>query len=189
MPDWAAIKLMYQQGHTCYSISKRFGGKPTRQGIRKRAVREGWDRPVTGLVTESHRTTDIVNLGADTPENRERIIDMLAQGATYSLAAGAVGVSTKTLERWRKRDLQYGLMCRAVRQQALAKHVANIDKAGARDWKASKYLLAVAPETRGEFAETRHPDNEIVVQINIDRDAAPGSGVIIEQEDFQESTD
>lgn len=189
MPDWPTIELMYQQGHSCYSISKRLGGKPTRQGIRKRAVREGWDRAVTGLVTERHRTTDIVNLGADTPENRERILEMLGQGATYSLAAGVVGISTKTLERWRKRDLEFGLMCRAVRQQALARHVANIDKAGDRDWKASKYLLAVAPETRGEFAETRHPDNEIIVQINIDRDSDSNTGAVIEQEDAQELLD
>ena len=60
MTDWPAIKLMYQQGLSCYAISNRFDGKPTRQGIRKRAKREGWETEVTGVVTERHRATDIV---------------------------------------------------------------------------------------------------------------------------------
>ena len=184
--DWAAIKLMYQQGLSCYAISDRLGGKPTRQGIRKRALRERWDdNPVTGIVTERHRTTDIVSLGADIPENREHILESLSQGATYQLAAGAVGIATKTLERWRKRDLEFGLKCRAVRQQALARHVANIDRAGDRDWKASKYMLSVAPETREQFTESRNSDGEIIVVINIDRDAGSDKGTIIDHESMK----
>jgi uncharacterized protein YerC len=176
---------LYQQGQSAYEISRQLGGKPTRQGIRKRAKREGWDRPVTGVVTLRHLTTDIANLGADTPENREKILHMLAQGATFSLAAGAVGISTKTLERWRKRDLEFGLKCRAVRQQALVRHVANIDRAGERDWKASKYILGVAPETRGEYAEAGRSGSDIVVHIGIDRDAVSSTELIIEHDDLE----
>ena len=182
MTDWPTIKLMYQQGHTCYAISQRFGGKPTRQGIRKRSRREGWDEAVTGELTSRHLVTDVVHLGADTPDTRKQILEMLARGATFRLAAEAAGISPKTLERWRKRDLRFGLNCRAVRHQSLVKHIANIDRAGDRDWKASKYILAVAPETRDQFTESKHSGDEIIVLINIDRDAGSNKGLVIDQD-------
>ena len=43
-------------------------------------------------------------------------------------------------------------------------------------------MLTVAPETRDQFTESKHSGDEIIVVINIDRDAESNKGMVIDQD-------
>ncbi len=174
MIPWDKIQLRWIQGESASSISKSFGGTPTRQGISKRARNECWNQLPT--VSKKHRELSPMQLGRDTPRNREIILKRLAEGVPYHLAAGAIGVSRNTLLNWRNADPRLEAQCSAARNEALADCAATVFHAKEKDWKAGKYLLETAPETRDEFGPNRR-DNKLEVVINIDRRA---SGVIIE---------
>lgn len=178
---WNQIRLRWSRGESAYSISNSLGGHPTRQAIAKRARERGWSREVDGLVSDKHLRKHPIALGKDSPETRERILELLRNGATLKLAAGAMGISPDTLLRWRKEDPLFAAQCHAARHQMLADCSHTLYASAQRDWKAAKHVLAVAPETRGEFSESRtHEPIEVI--IHIDRSGGDrAKSVIIDQ--------
>lgn len=165
---WGQIRTMWTQGQSAYSISRALSGKPTRQAIAKRAREKGWSRAVDGIVSEKHQRKHAVALGKDTPETRERIIELISNGATLKVAAAANGISRDTLLRWRRDDPAFAARCRAVRHSALAEYQGAIHSQTGRDWKAAKYMLETAPETRDDY-RTDNKGGKLEVVINIDR--------------------
>ena len=99
---WDQIQIRWLQGESASAISKSLGGKPTRQGINKRARRENWRQLPT--VSKKHLELSPMQLGQDTPENRARVLELLQEGVSFNLAAGVIGVSRNTLLNWRKGD-------------------------------------------------------------------------------------
>ncbi len=172
---WSQIRIRWTQGESGYSIANSLDGHPTRQAIAKRARSKGWQKEVDGVVSEKHLRKHPALLGRDNPENREEILRLLSNGVTYKLAAGSIGVHPDTLRAWRKQDSSFSAQCQSARASALADCAMTIYRHKDRDWRAGKYLLETAPETRGEFGSSNNP-GKIEVVINIDR-SSKGVGV------------
>jgi len=151
--DWASIKHRWITGESAYAISKSLGGRPSKQGISQKANREDWASfRQPGLLSDKHEQKSLVALGQDTPENRVKLLDMLSKGQTLQLAANAIGVSYMTVKRWRDKDPELEMHVKAARAEFTGRHIENIDAWAPKDWKASKYLLETAPETRDQFS-------------------------------------
>ncbi len=168
---WGQIKLRWIQGESASGISKSLGDSPTRQGISKRARKENWKQLPT--VSAKHLELSYLQLGQDTPDNREAVLKALAEGVSYTLASGIIGVARNTLLNWRKADPVFEAQCRAARHSALADCARTIYQQRGKDWKAGKFLLQSAKETDGEYQEQDRPDNKLEIIININREA-PG---------------
>lgn len=79
-----------------------------------------------------------------TADRRQRILDALSRGATYSLAAGYAGIKRETLWAWlndpRKEDFQ--IEVRQVEAQAAMAWLTLIDQAAADlNWQAAAWKL------------------------------------------------
>jgi len=81
--DWAAIRLRYMRGETPYAISKSLQGRPTRQRISRKAKQEGWGQGLPGIVASNHLARPTRSPSKDTPEKRERVIEILSKGGTF----------------------------------------------------------------------------------------------------------
>lgn len=173
---WDQIQVRWIQGESASAISKSLGGNPTRQGISKRAKRENWSQLPT--VSKKHHELSPMQLGEDTPANRKKLLELLNEGVSYNLAAGVIGVARNTLLNWRKKDPVFAAQCRSARNRALADCAASVFNAREKDWKAGKYLLESARESREDYS-TQQDRGPIEVIINIDRDNID-PGVIIE---------
>ena len=172
--DWKLVRLKYEAGQTAYAISQDLGGRPTKQGIAKRAAREGWTQGNANSLTVAEslpiveRARALTGPTKCTPERIAIILDAVAQGAPESLAAQAAGVCADTLRHWKGRDPQLAEQLRIARAGKLAEWVGHIDKAAQRDWKAADRLLAAAPEMQDWSQAGSH--GGITVVLNIDRD-------------------
>ena len=62
------------------------------------------------------------------------------------------------------------MQVKSARAKFAARHIENIDKWSERDWKASKYLLEVSPETGDTFGQRNKGPGKLEVIININRD-------------------
>lgn len=152
--DWDSIKDRWLMGESAYAISKSLGGKPTKQGISQKAKRHKWaELRVVGVLSSKHQEKSLVALGQDTPENRRAFLESLAKGVTQAIAAPAnFGVTYQTVKTWRDKDPDFEMQVKNARARFAQKHIQNIDEWSSKDWKASKYLLEVSPETRDQFS-------------------------------------
>ena len=190
MIPWDQIQVRWIQCESASAISNSLGGTPTRQGISKRAKKENWKQLPT--VSKKHLELSPMQLGQDTPENRGRVLELLEEGVPYKLAAGVIGVSRGTLLNWRKSDPLFQHQCQSARHRALADCAATVFRAKDKDWKAGKYILESAQESRGDYHRDRGKE-PIEVIININRDLferdKPSGGVIIDGEVIQDGND
>lgn len=97
----------------------------------------------------------LASLGKRTPETAERIINLVSEGVSPSVAAQAAGISPATLSTWRDDDQGFDDLIKAARGDHLAKMQQEMPKAAFRgDWKAADRVLQVAPETREEYRQS-----------------------------------
>jgi len=152
--DWARIKHRWIKGESAYAISKSLGGRPSKQGISQKANREDWATlRQPGVLSDKHEEKSLVALGQDTPEARQAFLDALSKGVYQSIAAPACfGVTYQTVKNWRDKDPDFEMQVKNARARFAARHIQNIDQWSEKDWKASKYLLEVSPETRDQFS-------------------------------------
>ena len=182
MYDWPYIRLRYESGETAYTISKRMGGKPSKQAIMKRAAKEGWEQgqaspelparlPIVAaaLNVESRKLTD---------EVLQIILGMVANGSPEGIAAQAAGIHPTTLIDWKKQDPRLKDAIHRARAGKLSEWIARIDSASQKDWKAAQALLQAAPETRDQFGKTDGKGSKLEIVININRE----DGVTVEGE-------
>ena len=182
--NWAAIEACVRAGEAMGSVARRMG--VSRQAISKRAKKEGWSptmdadviaatdtvrclaRPATGadrrLATEGRRS----------PATMQRVMDMLATGASVAMAAGRIGLSPDALRDWFRADAEFQRAAEAAGAAFGAGLVERIADAGRRgDWRADAHLLDRHPATRDEFgprpAQSAEGSGPIFIQIN-----APG---------------
>ena len=178
--DWPAIRIRWCAGESGYSISKSLGGKPTSQGIGKRAKKEGWAKAETGLVnlngnsvsyeTYLEQCKDIVPVGdKDCPETRAVILQCIHEGLSLKVAAEYVGIDADTLLRWRKRDTTFAAQIREVQINWQRRQVGKLDNSPDPKWAA--YQLERHPATREDYVQRSHApgDNQFQVVVNIDR--------------------
>lgn len=167
MYDWQYIRGLYESGQTPYQIAKR-PDMPSKEGIRKRAKSEQWQRPDTenrlpivaeALSVNSHLLTDDV---------LRVVLDMIASGATLEIACAAAGISARTWSLWQQQDNRLRDAVRRARAGKLVSWMSHVDKAAERDWRAGQWLLQTAPETREQYARSQS-DSRLEVTINIDR--------------------
>ena len=161
---WDAIQLRYVQGENPNAISRSLNGRPTKQGIAKRARKEDWEQLPT--VAPKHFELSPEQLGRDTPANRQKVLDMLAESVPYSIAARSIGVHPNTLLDWRKKDVQFAIQCETARGKAHADCVTSVYQARSKDWKAGKYILETAAETCEEYSsDNRKEPVELILHM------------------------
>lgn len=170
--DWPEIKRLYENGTTAYGLANKF--PVTKQGIMKRAAKEGWVRqvfpevarewlPVTRQVTGTHNPAEgstkksiemIRHFGKRTPQTAAKILAAIESGMPLERSAKAAGISKDTLDRWRYEDADFA----ASLETALGEWEENNHRAikGATqrgDWKAAAWSLERHPSTRGVYAD------------------------------------
>ncbi|PWS37783.1 hypothetical protein DFH01_00225 [Falsiroseomonas bella] len=164
--DWETARREYECGLSLTAIGRRH--KISREAVRKRVRKEGWERtpdadalaltdtarrlsqPATGT---DHR---MVNGGGGSKRsmtNAQRLLDMLACGATVTLAAKRLGMAPLSVRRWLEQDEQLAAMVEQAQAEFASGLVDNIRDAGKRDWRASFALLEKMPVSRDEFGE------------------------------------
>ena len=177
--DWARIKTLYESGVRPPTLAKRF--PVSKQGIMKRARREGWALPAsrdppTGWLPVA-RATDIAHaratgsaLGKRSPETVATVLEHLADGVPEGLSADAAGISRDTLRRWKSADSSFADACQRARGTAAAARIRRLADAGKRgDWKADAYMLERMEGAREEFSSAFRPDRKLHVIINVER--------------------
>jgi hypothetical protein len=186
--DWQLIRVRFEGGQTPYAISRDLGGRPSKQGIAKRAKKEGWQVAVNGSMAIAERlpivkqAQALTGPGKATAERVAFILELVGRGASIKLAASAAGINPKTLKRWQSEDPQLAEQIRQARAGKLAEWIAHIDSAAARDWKAADRLLQASPEAE-DFSQQQH--GGITVVLNIDRDNP--DGVTIDSKPIRQS--
>jgi hypothetical protein len=171
--------LRWIAGESAYSIAKDLPVSKT--AILKRVKRDGWTREANGIVSEKHRG-GFPDLGQDCPANRQRVIERLASGFNYDVAAMAIGVTTDQLRSWRRADPDFERQCRAAKSQPLGKAQMTMARESERDWKAANAVLRSAEETRDQYAPNAGGGPKLEVVININRGGDAPRGVIVEQQ-------
>ena len=181
--DWSLVRMKFEAGQSAYAISQDLGGRPTKQGIAKRAAREGWQQGNGSELTVAQGLPIVErarDLSGPTKCSAERIAIILAavsQGAPEGLAASAAGISADTLRKWKRQDPQLGEQLRIARAAKISEWIGHIDRAAHRDWKAADRLISAAPEMTDWSQAGSH--GGVTVVLNIDRD---GKGVTVEGE-------
>ncbi len=163
--DWPKIWALIDSGRTAYQVSK-LPNMPSREGIRKALKRRTQNDNQSGRAVAKRQPK---SLRVCNPENKQRVVDMAATGATLKLAATAAGISERTLYNWRQNDADFAANLQMAKGAFLLDMVANIADASKRDWKAGAYLLERAPESRDEFGRTDASDKPVQVILNIIR--------------------
>lgn len=182
--NWTEIEACVRAGEAMGSVARRVG--VSRQAISKRAKKEGWsptaDAGVIAATDTARRLAQPVT-GADrrlaaegrrSPAIMQRVLDMLATGASVAMAARRVGMSPDALHDWFRADVAFKQAADAAGADFGAGLVERIADAGKRgDWRADAHLLDRHPATRDEFgprlAEGVQGAGPILIQIN-----APG---------------
>ena len=138
MIDWPLIKARYEGGETAGAISRSLGGTPTKQGIYKKANKEGWEK----IEIDEPEVLPVPQGYWDELNDKQRIVvEAFVRGAsTIEDAAKRADVSERTIRRW-KEDDRFDRLCMAARLATRDRLVSRIDTAGATDWKANAWLL------------------------------------------------
>lgn len=93
------------------------------------------------------------------------ILEALADGQTYQVAATMAGISAGTLSSWLKDDgkREFFEKCKAAEAQAEAKLVACVHEHAGSDWKAAKWLLA---RRYNHWREVPIQDQQVADELN-----------------------
>lgn len=76
-----------------------------------------------------------------TPENAGKVIAALKGGATYRMAAAAIGCDETTLIRWRHADADFASDCARAELAGSLELLKKIKAAASADWRAAAWIL------------------------------------------------
>ena len=182
--DWDSIRDRFESGETSGAISKSLAGSPTRQGIQKRANREGWLKISVDARQAARNLPSIQNptfprapsneLGYRSQKNAQRILSALERGASPKIAAKAVGLSEDQLKAWMNDDRQFSMEIGARAAQIAGENLWKI--MNTKDWRAWKWILEHGPFSREEYGSQQSKNEGPTIILNIHRDE-----VVIEQ--------
>lgn len=170
--DWPEIEVRYRAGESAYALGKCYD--VSKQAIHKRARKEGWSQPAkvtkaatNGWLTMDNWSTDLASRDAYSPESAATILENIKQGATFKLAAAAIGIHADTLTDWRKASPNFWRAIEKAQATFALRHVGNIAKAGDKgDWRASDRLLQSHPMTKEDFQDKQSGGVSITFNIN-----------------------
>lgn len=171
--DRVAARLLFEAGASFAAIGERQGVSP--QAVHKMATKEGWQRGEgDGALLATTATAErilrpvtpadhrIASEGVRTLEKMRQILDLVAEGATRSIAAGMAGISQDTMTAWAKEDAAFSALLREAEGRKTWRRVQALEKASERgDVAATKLLLERDPSSREEWGA---------------RDPGPGEG-------------
>ena len=170
--------MRWQSGESGYAIAKSLGGKPTSQGISKRARKEGWAETSSETVSETGvsqqtwlgRCQDMTPVGfKDGPERRANILQCLSEGMSKRAAANYAGISYDALNDWENKDTTLASQIREAEQGWHRRQLKKLDDSS--DPKTAMWQLEQHPATREDYVtNSRAPGgNQFQVIVNIDR--------------------
>lgn len=162
--DWPAIDTMLDSGHSPAEIAK-LPDTPTRQGIAKHIKKRELGNQTKGQEVAKRLPTQ---LGKNTPATKQIILDMIATGVPYEIAAKAAGVCVRTMQNWRNKDADFAAAVDTNRNWHLAQIIGYVTGQAPKDWRAAKFILERAKETREHFGE-RETHQAVTVNIGIVR--------------------
>ena len=171
--DRVTARLLFEAGATFAQIAERQGVSP--QAAHRLAQREGWKRGdgdggLLGTTATAKRILQpatpadhrIASEGVRSLERMRHILDLVAEGATRSIAAGMAGIGEETLREWAKSDAAFNALLREAEGRKTWRRVQALEKASERgDVAATKLLLERDPSSRDEWGA---------------RDPGPGEG-------------
>ncbi len=165
--DWARIEAQVRAGDSSRKIGREHDISHT--AILARARKEGWKPGRRDWKVEAQKTKTakslanpitvsdrrIVAFGKRTPDIMANILcNIEIHGASYRLAAQAVGIGPDTLANWRNEDPEFAQLIQSARATHLVNQTGNIAKAGNRgQWQASARILEAAPETKEQWSQ------------------------------------
>lgn len=151
---WEKVRALAEADVPMSQIEK-MPGMPTKQAISLKAAKEEWALSVD---PEDENALDQVykpllrhQLGRDSPEARQKVLDVLAAGGSFELASALCGVTSETVRRWRKEDEEFESLCRTANGTGLIRPTRTLIRATENDWQAAKYVLERNPLTRSAY--------------------------------------
>ena len=172
---WAEIEQRYRSGEKAMCLATEYD--VTRQGIEKRAVKEGWRgeqrinqlRQATAQEVAKAKPTNLDRQGLRNPENARLAIELAEMGATYAVIAARCGMTPGALNHWRDAEPDFNLAL----QNGLAMHaesrLGNVNDAAERgDARAAQWMLERNPLTRTEYGQAQSaggPTLNVVINI------------------------
>jgi transposase-like protein len=160
---WQRIAADYAAGASLSALSRRYG--VTRQGIAKRAGREGWHRDPEAVAPASSRTAQrianpvtpadcrLIADGRRSVPNMQAVLAALRIGAPVTVAARRVGLSDDALRAWVDDDPDFARLAEAARADGLHTRLERLEQAAERgDARIDQWALERHPLTRDEFA-------------------------------------
>jgi hypothetical protein len=172
--DWQLVRMRFEAGQTAYRISTDLGGRPTKQGIGRRAKVEGWVKGNGNALTVAtelpivKRALALAGPSKATAERLAFVLDLVARGSSEALASTAAGINKATLRRWKHDDPQLAEQLRQARAGKLADWIGCIDDATSRDWKAADRLLQQASDAT-DWQAQEHGGIQVLININRDQ--------------------
>jgi len=155
---WEKVRAL-AEADVPYSQIEKMPGMPTKQAISQRAANETWavssgdDSELDDVYKPLLRHL----LGRDSPEARQKVLDVLAAGGSFELASALCGVTSQTVRMWRKDDHDFEMMCQTANGTGLIKPSRTLMRATDNDWQAAKYVLERNPLTRSAYTSPSTP--------------------------------
>jgi hypothetical protein len=98
-----------------------------------------------------------------------RILEAIAHGVTYALAAEYAGISEKTLTRWRKANVDFDQQLREAEGNALMSWLTLIDRAALEDWRAAAWIVERRyPAHYGKTVQEQQHTGNVVSRVVIE---------------------
>jgi hypothetical protein len=166
--NWSLIEAEWKQGVSSQRLSELH--PISRQAIDQMAERHEWEVSPDPLFPQTTQLA-CVSQGWATcrePERLAGLFGLVRQGVSTAQACLITGISGDSLKKVREEDAGVAAMLAQSRAVTLGEmQVVIADAAKRGDWKAAKYRLETAPETREEYRQDSGTMTNI--QINIDR--------------------
>jgi len=151
---WEKVRALAEASVPMSQIEK-LPGMPTKQAISLKAAQEAWSLDINpGDESELDAVYKPLLrhlLGRDSPEARQKVLDVLAAGGSFELASALCGVTSQTVWRWRKEDEEFESLCRTANGTGLIRPTRTLMRATDNDWQAAKYVLERNPLTRSAY--------------------------------------
>lgn len=152
---WEKVRALVESGVSMHEVGS-MPDMPTKQAISAKAKREQWvvdaddadgKPPLTAFQPLLRHL-----LGRDSPEARQKVLDVLAAGGSFELAAALIGMTSQTVRMWRKDDEDFEMQCRIAQGTGLIEPTRTLQAATITDWQAAKYVLERNPITKAAYA-------------------------------------
>jgi hypothetical protein len=152
---WEKVRAL-AEADVPFSQIEKMPDMPTKQAISLKAAKDNWSLSID---PEDETELDAVYkpllrhlLGRDSPEARQKVLDVLAAGGSLELASALIGMTSQTIRNWRKDDEEFEMLCRTAQGTGLIKPTRTLARAADNDWQAAKYVLERNPLTRAAYA-------------------------------------